>query len=138
MSAYIHVCVVFYFFFFFKQKTAYEMRISDWSSDVCSSDLPPGPVLGWRHDPHCAILTPARAARGDRSPLTSTASARRISARSEERRVGKECVSTCRSRWAPYHEKKKSTHNSHHQQQLIICKNIRLDTRTNHSTTYNQ
>src|SRR3546814_5451651 len=29
-------------FFFFKQKTAYEMRISDWSSDVCSSDLPPG------------------------------------------------------------------------------------------------
>src|SRR3546814_1793301 len=34
------VCVV--FFFFFKQKTAYEMRISDWSSDVCSSDLPVG------------------------------------------------------------------------------------------------
>src|SRR3546814_3439115 len=32
--------VVFLFFFFFKQKTAYEMRISDWSSDVCSSDLP--------------------------------------------------------------------------------------------------
>src|SRR3546814_2801250 len=34
---YTGVCVV--FFFFFKQKTAYEMRISDWSSDVCSSDL---------------------------------------------------------------------------------------------------
>src|SRR3546814_10454101 len=34
------LCVVGYvFFFFFKQKTAYEMRISDWSSDVCSSDL---------------------------------------------------------------------------------------------------
>src|SRR3546814_1541517 len=33
-------CVVFYIFFFFKQKTAYEVRISDWSSDVCSSDLP--------------------------------------------------------------------------------------------------
>src|SRR3546814_4677064 len=33
-----NVCCV-YFFFFFKQKTAYEMRISDWSSDVCSSDL---------------------------------------------------------------------------------------------------
>src|SRR3546814_9776857 len=31
---------IFVFFFFFKQKTAYEMRISDWSSDVCSSDLP--------------------------------------------------------------------------------------------------
>src|SRR3546814_9789389 len=37
--------VYFVFVFFFKQKTAYEMRISDWSSDVCSSDLssPPGP-----------------------------------------------------------------------------------------------
>src|SRR3546814_3036029 len=36
-----HACFYFIFlmFFFFKQKTAYEMRISDWSSDVCSSDL---------------------------------------------------------------------------------------------------
>src|SRR3546814_2533687 len=33
------------FFFFFKQKTAYEMRISDWSSDVCSSDLPARPEI---------------------------------------------------------------------------------------------
>src|SRR3546814_1993088 len=33
-------------FFFFKQKTAYEMRISDWSSDVCSSDLVPSSVAG--------------------------------------------------------------------------------------------
>src|SRR3546814_5246328 len=33
-------------FFFFKQKTAYEMRISDWSSDVCSSDLSVGGVAG--------------------------------------------------------------------------------------------
>src|SRR3546814_12320934 len=32
-------CVFFVYVFFFKQKTAYEMRISDWSSDVCSSDL---------------------------------------------------------------------------------------------------
>src|SRR3546814_1499676 len=32
--------LVLFCFFFFKQKTAYEMRISDWSSDVCSSDLP--------------------------------------------------------------------------------------------------
>src|SRR3546814_4753132 len=39
---------VFCFFFFFKQKTAYEMRISDWSSDVCSSDL-------WHH----SLDTPA-------------------------------------------------------------------------------
>src|SRR3546814_9132616 len=35
--------VVFCVLFFFKQKTAYEMRISDWSSDVCSSDLKPQP-----------------------------------------------------------------------------------------------
>src|SRR3546814_8651487 len=34
-----YCCTFFKFFFFFKQKTAYEMRISDWSSDVCSSDL---------------------------------------------------------------------------------------------------
>src|SRR3546814_9287530 len=34
-----HVILCFVYFFFFKQKTAYEMRISDWSSDVCSSDL---------------------------------------------------------------------------------------------------
>src|SRR3546814_17709144 len=34
----------------------------------------------------------------------------RYSLRSEERRVGKECVSTCRSRWSPYHSKKKNTH----------------------------
>src|SRR3546814_4396824 len=33
------MCVCIFLFFFFKQKTAYEMRISDWSSDVCSSDL---------------------------------------------------------------------------------------------------
>src|SRR3546814_3848477 len=36
---YVHAYTVLFFFFFFKQKTAYEMRISDWSSDVCSSDL---------------------------------------------------------------------------------------------------
>src|SRR3546814_6493115 len=35
----LHVGCLSLFFFFFKQKTAYEMRISDWSSDVCSSDL---------------------------------------------------------------------------------------------------
>src|SRR3546814_9016094 len=35
MYVYVFICL----FFFFKQKTAYEMRISDWSSDVCSSDL---------------------------------------------------------------------------------------------------
>src|SRR3546814_6942245 len=47
----MYILIILYFFFF-KQKTAYEMRISDWSSDVCSSDLPifdrddDGPVIG--------------------------------------------------------------------------------------------
>src|SRR3546814_6868348 len=52
------------FFFFFKQKTAYEMRISDWSSDVCSSDLKVGAFL--RLDcccPQCQ-LWPARSQAG--------------------------------------------------------------------------
>src|SRR3546814_5842591 len=40
MCHFLLMCYIFcVFFFFFKQKTAYEMRISDWSSDVCSSDL---------------------------------------------------------------------------------------------------
>src|SRR3546814_4804478 len=44
MCAFIFICFV----FFFKQKTAYEVRISDWSSDVCSSDLfAPLRVIGW-------------------------------------------------------------------------------------------
>src|SRR3546814_3728581 len=47
--------VVRYFFFFFKQKTAYEMRISDWSSDVCSSDLPVEPGEDVRLDVHALI-----------------------------------------------------------------------------------
>src|SRR3546814_1102963 len=89
------------FFFFFKQKTAYEMRISDWSSDVCSSDLPhlvqqcvdfiraPTPELRIfsGHGFEYAL---------DRTHVGTTGG------RSEERRVGKECVSTCRSRWSPY------------------------------------
>src|SRR3546814_1859473 len=84
--------------FFFKQKTAYEMRISDWSSDVCSSDLTGG--IG--DSTYCS------GCRGTRwtgsSPTGSTArKGSPCSQRSEERRVGKECVSTCRSRWSPYH-----------------------------------
>src|SRR3546814_9580852 len=42
-----NACMV-VFFFFFKQKTAYEMRISDWSSDVCSSDLGISPEMAVR------------------------------------------------------------------------------------------
>src|SRR3546814_9983219 len=87
-----------YLFFFFKQKTAYEMRISDWSSDVCSSDLDRGiavrPVADQRDDPRLVERRLHRIAL-DRAGL--------VRLRSEERRVGKECVSTCRSRWSPYH-----------------------------------
>src|SRR3546814_8744482 len=110
------------------------MRISDWSSDVCSSDLVvcvvalgegsrqmvlasisrlgtntleifPGKDFGdvrsgkittlvvadaeaLAHEPYAASVTPTVSTSGTRS---------------EERRVGKECVSTCRSRWSPYH-----------------------------------
>src|SRR3546814_6976872 len=94
--------VVLYRFFFFKQKTAYEMRISDWSSDVCSSDL-------------CGELDPQFLSRASEllvspglplsTPALQAAAANGV--RSEERRVGNECVSTCRSRWSPYHSKKK-------------------------------
>src|SRR3546814_5875929 len=80
------------FFFFFKQKTAYEMRISDWSSDVCSSDLE---AERPHARPHVAQLE--RLAHG------AAAMRQHRVVRSEERRVGKECVSTCRSRWSPYH-----------------------------------
>src|SRR3546814_6856878 len=89
------------FLFFFKQKTAYEMRISDWSSDVCSSDLskktwPVTTTRTWQtQEQHFA-----------KAPLT-TVDVRFFGPsslpRSDERRVGKECVSTCRSRWSPYH-----------------------------------
>src|SRR3546814_9539278 len=55
------------FFFFFKQKTAYDMRISDWSSDVCSSDLvaPDRPHLGHAQQHSHAARTVQRSRRGD-------------------------------------------------------------------------
>src|SRR3546814_7513802 len=103
-------------FFFFKQKTAYEMRISDWSSDVCSSDLYQYP--GGKFRIRLACVTPRKHGVAPRSvpvhrmvpvwssqpepDISPTARAQRTR-RSEERRVGKECVSTCRSRWSPYH-----------------------------------
>src|SRR3546814_2318417 len=54
--------LVFMFFFFFKQKTAYEMRISDWSSDVCSSDLDgqlPGQCIAFHHRPSPIVVSHA-------------------------------------------------------------------------------
>src|SRR3546814_1605471 len=97
-------------FFFFKQKTAYEMRISDWSSDVCSSDLmdDAGLVREIIIAPESVIVQPLRRTIGRaRNGARSTGSANDFRGemvdRSEERRVGKECVSTCRSRWSTYH-----------------------------------
>src|SRR3546814_12678716 len=90
-------------FFCSKQKTAYEMRISDWSSDVCSSDLR---IFRGRF---CCVAAIAEAWFMNLNVFANVSAFCRSRARSEERRVGKECVSTCRSRWSPYHEKKKQT-----------------------------
>src|SRR3546814_1016850 len=100
-------------FFFFKQKTAYEMRISDWSSDVCSSDLKvaattenlaasyPPPVPGMFNIGVLHTALEGNAAHANYAPCSLDEL--QAKGRSEERRVGKECVSTCRSRWSPYH-----------------------------------
>src|SRR3546814_18012758 len=98
------------------------MRISDWSSDVCSSDLLAGPGgigLGigiGDMDDRMILQFRDRTVRAERMapvgpefempPLAGIAEVDG-SRRSEERRVGKECVSTCRSRWSPYTYKKK-------------------------------
>src|SRR3546814_11907670 len=120
--------IVFFFFFFFKQKTAYEMRISDWSSDVCSSDLvrraDAADRRALRHAvagahrqradsrnerrPAAAVIDDHdRAVIAERAGISDRPGGGRghhgIVGRSEERRVGKECVSTGRSRWSPYH-----------------------------------
>src|SRR3546814_10012840 len=90
-------------FFFFKQKTAYEMRISDWSSDVCSSDL-----IDARRQAQAQPFLRQQTPHPEQPLLIGNAElgidrrALQIGG-SEERRVGKECVSTCRSRWSPYH-----------------------------------
>src|SRR3546814_19914420 len=115
------VCV-----FFFKQKTAYELRISDWSSDVCSSDLPQVVTIGRVRSTPAASKT-ARSSSGAFIVWSSFRSSRKWTfiapgMRSEERRVGKECVSTCRSRWSPYHYKKKHTHNLDRQQGAMKTK----------------
>src|SRR3546814_13692375 len=105
------------------------MRISDWSSDVCSSDVLAEMARDWPFfgtmlddlemtlaksdlaiferysrlagDAHGALF-PGIAAEFTRTGDTLL-SIRDEDARSEERRVGKECVSTCRSGWSPYH-----------------------------------
>src|SRR3546814_8941914 len=95
--------LILFVFFFFKQKTAYEMRISDWSSDVCSSDLEAAAQAGL-DNVHFEVAH-AKSFPGDDYDLVCVFDALHDMGdpRSEERRVGKECVSTCRSRWSPYH-----------------------------------
>src|SRR3546814_8507045 len=92
-------------FFFCKQKTSYEMRISDWSSDVCSSDLLMRPAKVF-HD-QIDAMDALEALRVAEVPMLLVHDEYGhfdgLVTRSEERRVGKECVSTCRSRWSPYH-----------------------------------
>src|SRR3546814_12996431 len=107
------------------------MRISDWSSDVCSSDLPQidvavedaadlsarvaraearlfrvGVYLTVHAESEAELADEVAAVRALGASLlvdTCTLSYRAAQARSEERRVGKDCVSTCRSRWSPCH-----------------------------------
>src|SRR3546814_15250894 len=110
------------------------MRISDWSSDVCSSDLITLPIAAHadqglpagrtdRRHQHAGgaelIEDPCRdgvagSGKDDRverrlvRPAELAVVIARAPVRSEERRVGKECVSKCSSRWSPYHKKKKT------------------------------
>src|SRR3546814_18105941 len=103
------------------------MRISDWSSDVCSSDLHIRIQLGHalKHtgqlgEADAAYAVASQSCPGQMEPLKCRAHLARDTGRiadaigyfqqlleselrSEERRVGTECVSTCRSRWSPYH-----------------------------------
>src|SRR3546814_18590940 len=124
------------------------MRISDWSSDVCSSDLvdrsrvtslftpgvrylevvedgfSTGDVIPRNYQPTPEMFARIRSNVGKASVIGRLVSLdqrgalvvaelleRDPSTRSEERRVGKECVSTCRYRWSPYHEKKNKNMN---------------------------
>src|SRR3546814_5425551 len=114
-----HVCVFWMLcVFFFKQKTAYEMRISDWSSDVCSSDLlmlTAKALRNFLRDKLAPYEIPRAVEFRDELPKTLVGKVARReliaaeierrkregAARSEERRVGKACVSTCRTRWSP-------------------------------------
>src|SRR3546814_15535818 len=96
------------------------MRISDWSSDVCSSDLGLSGVrgyntggcihfvinnqIGFTTSPNFARNSPypTDVAKGVQAPILHVNGDDPAAVRSDERRVGKECVSTCRSRWSPY------------------------------------
>src|SRR3546814_10109855 len=123
-------------FFFFNQKTAYELRISDWSSDVCSSDLAGHVAVARRRAENDRVVIRQVFNCHDRRRLVKLGAdflqyilgnrlryaldvdrglgltcacgnglrhCFNVSMRSEERRVGKECVSTFRAWWSPDH-----------------------------------
>src|SRR3546814_17402677 len=103
------------------QKTAYEMRISDWSSDVCSADLTPTPpvdmerirqftsrppsgpfqVRGIFQVRHSTETQPCDRTNG--SGQVTQLSHKLLAISSDERSVGTEWHSTCRTGWSPYH-----------------------------------
>src|SRR3546814_10948428 len=114
------------------------MRISDWSSDVCSSDLLDArehgerqriarELLRDRDEAFAGLREIAVFIRGV-GAVGQLAQADDLG-RSEERRVGKECVSKCRSRWSPYHSKKKNRKQSN---------TIEKDTHTRTNNTITQ
>src|SRR3546814_12106605 len=106
------------------------MRISDWSSDVCSADLAreiklalvgkgsadkvqvqhmAGIMLNLKGKLQ-ADAADALAVAITHAHVRASATRLGVGTRSEERRVGQECVSTVRSRWSPYHYKKNNKH----------------------------
>src|SRR3546814_10215069 len=108
---------------YFNQKTAYEMRISDWSSDVCSSDLLVWAIMHslaasqpreWEHQFeqtlkseiyeqfNMLLCNPSRSSVEQKQLLHNILFVDHKN-RTEARRVGKECVRTCRSRGSTYH-----------------------------------
>src|SRR3546814_6459935 len=121
-------------FFFFKQKTAYEMRISDWSSDVCSSDLsgsaprgarsPNGCAPQWSNTSSASIWSPCRPTRRARRATSWIGSTRicaatsRMSPRSEEHTS--ELQSLMRISYAVFCLKKKNKKNTTHQYIYIM------------------
>src|SRR3546814_17771391 len=97
------------FFFFFKQKTAYEMRISDWSSDVCSSDLDP-PAPPPRPIGACRIRSRSRDFRPDSRTMSPWGDrrARRASAVALRHRRSdppRRCAASTDGRWRSFHIK---------------------------------
>src|SRR3546814_9616707 len=88
------ICVL-----FFMEKTAYKMRISDWSSDVCSSDLSLFDKVR-RQIPSANTAHCRGTVNNDQGKANDCQVQVKSRIRSEERSEGEECVCTCRSRWS--------------------------------------